>query len=487
MRKNIKVGVSMALTAIMVCAMSSFAFASDDVVTGSKDNITVTKSAQWVQVNGKSADSNGNPYAKITFKVDTTKASTTITNTVSKGGSTDVMLVLDDSISMKDKNKMTLAKQAAVDFTKELMNVSNQSVRVGLVTFNTRAYVNIDLNSDAQHVIDKINMVTAGGGTNIQEGIFYAENILKGSQAKNKMMIVLSDGYPNGHIKDQGSEVATGSNDAEKAINQAKMATEKVPGLKIVTIGYNTTTNTEKTLTNIATTGANGNKMFYKADVKTSDVVKDLASVFEQITETVTSYVIGNTLVDTIPAEFTVVDGSIKVNDSAVTGSLSDDKKTVTWTWGNNKLEQKVYEMSVITTLDKSKVSKEAFTNKSSVYTNGTTIDTSKDSTGSAIFGYGKEGVIKLTSPKLALDPSMLTATTDSTTEEKVTADDKNKSETVNTTDDKTTTTTTDTKDLDESPKTGDSMNTIVFVIMGASALALLTIGGIMMKKKRTR
>ena len=93
MRSKLKVGVSMALSLAMVLAFSTFAYAGDETVSMSQDNITVTKSAEWTKVDGKSIDENGNPYAKISFKVDTTKASTTITNTVSKGGRTDVMLV----------------------------------------------------------------------------------------------------------------------------------------------------------------------------------------------------------------------------------------------------------------------------------------------------------------------------------------------------------------------------------------------------------
>ena len=484
MRSKIKVGISMALSLAMVLAFSTFAYAGDETVSASQDNITVTKSAQWVKVNDKSVDENGNPYAKITFKVDTTKASTTITNTVSKGGSTDIMLVVDNSGSMLSNNKMILAKQAAVEFTKELMQLNSQSVRIGLVTFNTEGYIDLDLNSYDQHVIDKINLIKANGGTNIQKGVYLAQTILKGSQAMNKMMIVLSDGYPNGKMKasEAGPEVAVGNTDAERAINQATMATQVIPGLKIVTIGYDTTSNTEKILTSMATTGANGNKMFYKADVKASQVVQDLAGVFEQITETVTSYVIGNSLVDTIPAEFNIVEGTVTVNDEKIKATLSEDKKTITWSWGENKLENKVYEMSVVTTLDKSKFTTYDFANGKKVYTNGTTIDVSKDSTGSAIFGYGKEGVIKLTSPKLALSNSLLSNEETKKEEDKKT--DANKEQ------DKTVTEETKTatgNDLDESPKTADEYEVMAYILVAACGLVLMVGSGLALNKKRNR
>lgn len=485
MRSKLKVGVSMALSLAMVLAFSTFAYAGDETVSTSQDNITVTKSAEWTKVDGKSVDEKGNPYVKVSFKVDTTKASTAITNTISKGGSTDVMLVLDKSGSMASGEKITLAKEAAVDFTKELMKLNSETVRIGLVTFGTDAGIDLDLNSYDQHVIDKINMVKAGGDTNIQKGIYCAQTILKGSQAKNKMMIVLSDGEPVGQMKasEAGSEVAVGNSDEARAINQATMATQVIPGLKIVTIGYNTTTKTENILTSMATTGANGKKMFYKADIKASQVVQDLAGVFEQITETVTSYVIGNSLVDTIPAEFNVVEGTVKVNDDKVKASLSDDKKTVTWSWGENKLENKVYEMSVVTTLDKSKFKDADFTNGTKVYTNGTTSDVTKDSTGSAIFGYGKEGVIKLTSPKLALSTNILK--NDETTkvkEDKKTDANKESDKTA-----KNETNKADSKDLDNSPKTGDVFDMVLYSLVGLCGLTLTVGSGIALKKKKNR
>ena len=65
MRSKIKVGISMALSLAMVLAFSTFAYAGDETVSASQDNITVTKSAQWVKVNDKSVDENGNPYAPI--------------------------------------------------------------------------------------------------------------------------------------------------------------------------------------------------------------------------------------------------------------------------------------------------------------------------------------------------------------------------------------------------------------------------------------
>ena len=38
---------------------------------------------------------------------------------------------------------------------------------------------------------------------------------------------------------------------------------------------------------------------------------------------------------------------------SVVKAEISEDTHSINWNWGENKLEKKVYEMSVITVLDK--------------------------------------------------------------------------------------------------------------------------------------
>ena len=139
--------------------------------------------------------------------------------------------------------------------------------------------------------------------------------------------------------------------------------------------------------------------------------------------------------------------------------------------------------MSVVTTLDKSKFKDADFTNGTKVYTNGTTSDVTKDSTGSAIFGYGKEGVIKLTSPKLALSTNILK--NDETTkvkEDKKTDANKESDKTV-----KDETNKADSKDLDNSPKTGDAFDMVLYSLVGLCGLTLTVGSGIALKKKKNR
>lgn len=443
MRGKMKAALSMALAVTMVMGMSTVAFAdSESTVSVRQDNITVTKSAQWTTVDGKNQDENGNPYAKINFKVDTTQATTEVTNTVSKGGATDVMLVLDNSGSMAG-NKLTKAKAAACTFADEVMSITANEVKLGLVNFETNAKLCSTLGSNKDTVKNAINGLRDGGGTNMSEGIKIATNEFSKSSAPNKLMIVLGDGYPN-------SSSATKS-----AATAAKNA-----GIKIVTIGYECN---ENLLKEIASDGGAG-KMYYKAAATATNVVKDLGSTFVEISEQVTSTVVGNSLVDKIPAEFDVVEGTTTSNDTNVVPTLSADKKTVTWSWGTNKLEKKVYEMSVVVKLDMSKVPADYITNKSEIYTNGSTIKTDVDSTGSSMFGYGQTGVINLKSPKLSLADKDKVGVKE---EGKLTGEG------------------TEGK-VDDSPKTADGFNPVAIAVLAGAALVLVG-SGVALKKKASR
>ena len=122
-------------------------------------------------------------------------------------------------------------------------------------------------------------------------------------------------------------------------------------------------------------------------------------------------------------------------------------------------------------------------TNGKKVYTNGTTIDVSKDSIGSAIFGYGKEGVIKLTSPKLALSNSILS-------NEETKKEEEDKKTDANKEQDKTVTEETKTatgNDLDESPKTADEYEVMAYILVAACGLVLMVGSGLALNKKRNR
>ena len=449
MIKKSKLVVGMVASLTLVFSSAVTCLADESVVSKSQDNITVTKSAEWTTYNGQSEDANGNRYAKINFKIDTTKASTEITETISKGGDTDIVLILDDSGSMSGKKTAKL-RAAAESFTNEVLAIQDVKVRVGMISFS-----NIDsaktlspLTNDVNTLTAALSNLRASGGTYLTPGIEKADVLMQGSTSANKFYIILSDGDVYNMYK------------AKDAINKSKSTYNE---LKVITIGYDTDTGAERFLRSIATKNCSDQPMFYTADVTASNLVSDLKGVFNQITETVTKYVVGNSLVDTIPAEFSIVDGTIVTNDTNLKADVSADKKTINWNWGENKLEKKVYEMSVITLLDKSKVP-ETYTK---VNTNGVSIDPNCDSSKSAVFSYGSTNRLYLQSPKLALVANV--------TDEQTPAANNPAANNG----------TTNNGTNDDTPATGDTFSTQLYSILAILGLASLTISSIVIKKRR--
>ena len=135
----------------------------------------------------------------LTFKVNGADG-TKITQTTSE---TAVVFVMDISNSMDEKaskknsnTKLYVAKAAAETFAKGLLE--NNKISVGIVSFGTKAYEEQALSKNKEDILKSIKniQVRDSGGTNLQAGIYCAENILTKSSASEKIIVVLSDGVP---------------------------------------------------------------------------------------------------------------------------------------------------------------------------------------------------------------------------------------------------------------------------------------------------
>jgi hypothetical protein len=311
--------------------------------------------------------------------------------------------------------------------------------------------------------------------------------MLEESQVPNKLMVFQSDGVPEQCYKTvnctnkTGADIALGSNDSQCALNQMNILKRKCPNVGVATIGYTHATSDHTVLKQMCTKDSAGNNMFYEstAQANVTAVLGNLASAFKKTENTFTQIITGNTLVDKVPTEYEIIESSLKSNDSTVKGSVNKCKNTVTFTWGQ-KLEKKVYELSFIIKLKKEKVPSCYISSKKEVYTNGTTIDISKDSAGSAVLNYGMSNQIALKSPTLPLDESLFKVATGAPT---VGAPD---SETP-----KAGAPTVDDKDAnkagttasDATPKTADSFNLGMVLMVGAIALAGMVV--VVIRRKR--
>jgi len=150
----------------------------------------------------------------------------------------DIALVLDVSGSMLsvdfEPNRLEVAKDTIINFVEE-----RRQDRIALVIFAGTAYTRIPLTIDHNMIRESVKEVSTGSvnqdGTAIGMAIAVGINRLKNSEAKSKVIILVTDGDNN-----------AGAINPETA---AKMAKEL--GIKIYTIGVGT----DKTIIPIQTLG----------------------------------------------------------------------------------------------------------------------------------------------------------------------------------------------------------------------------------------
>lgn len=111
----------------------------------------------------------------------------------------DIMLVLDTSTSMKAQdfrpNRFIAARDVASEFISERV-----SDRIGLIVFAAQAFTQVPLTIDYSFLQEMLSRVEVGiieDGTAIGTALLTAVNRLKDSEAKSKVVILLTDGQNN--------------------------------------------------------------------------------------------------------------------------------------------------------------------------------------------------------------------------------------------------------------------------------------------------
>ena len=111
----------------------------------------------------------------------------------------NIMLILDTSTSMKAQdfrpNRFIAAREVATDFISDRV-----SDRIGLVVFAAKAFTQVPLTLDYPFLIEMMNAVEVGiieDGTAIGTALITGVNRLRDSEAKSKVVILLTDGQNN--------------------------------------------------------------------------------------------------------------------------------------------------------------------------------------------------------------------------------------------------------------------------------------------------
>ncbi|MGG2467911.1 vWA domain-containing protein [Paraclostridium bifermentans] len=149
----------------------------------------------------KSAKSNNNGTYNITLEA---KGEGLIENSKKA----DIVLVIDSSGSMNDK--IDKVQDAAKNLSENILNGSNDDqVRISVADFsynnNRNQYykpgasskVQTNFTSNLNKINKAIDKIDSGGGTNTQDGIWRAQNLLEDSRDEaNKYVVFFSDGLP---------------------------------------------------------------------------------------------------------------------------------------------------------------------------------------------------------------------------------------------------------------------------------------------------
>lgn len=112
----------------------------------------------------------------------------------------DIVLVLDVSGSMAG-NPLEETKKASSKF---ISTILKEDASIGIVTYDNSASMVSNFSIDEQTLNVIANEITDGGGTNIESGLAKAQEMLSTSNAKKKIIVLMSDGEPNdGKVGDE--------------------------------------------------------------------------------------------------------------------------------------------------------------------------------------------------------------------------------------------------------------------------------------------
>jgi len=171
----------------------------------------------------------------------------------------DILTVLDTSGSMQMYHKLDNAKAIIKDFVKNRVND-----RMGLVIFGNIAYIASPLTYDKKtfnEILSRVYPGIAGQSTAIYDALFLSTNLFKKSKAKNKIIILITDGMDN----------------SSKTPRDLVLETLKKDKIKVYTIGIGLSVNA-KDLENIAK--STGGKFFW---IQNSNELKNVYNTINRL------------------------------------------------------------------------------------------------------------------------------------------------------------------------------------------------------------
>lgn len=407
--------------------------AQQSVVYGTYDN------GPWTQVNGMTADSSAQNYKNDATGADVTYSKTATpvegqndtynitlkieskTSSTAPGASA-VVLVIDSSGSMKD-GRLTNAKNVAKSFI-DSYGTSGSDRYLAVVNFDTYAnafefgrdktsWLDVSNGTNRQTAKNRFDNLSAGGGTNLEQGLTKAKDLLNSSTVKsianeNKFVIVLTDGEPtfynntrnwniwNGVWQPEGE----GDSCNQDTYNATVTAATKLKSSanSVYTVCYGAQNEiidcTNETVSNFLKTKiATSAALAYEA----SDGYESLKTAFEEIYKSIEKGLSsGFTVTDPMSAFIQLDKSSIKDATAKVNGN------TITWTPTTGEVSEengvKTYTYTLTYTV-KLDTSADGFVDNKYYATNGVTTLAFKDGDENITRNFNVPGV-KGTAPR---------------------------------------------------------------------------------------
>lgn len=105
----------------------------------------------------------------------------------------EIVLVLDTSGSMSG-TPIEETRKASENFINTILD---EDACIGVVTYDSGASMISDFSVDKTWLSESVAGINSGGGTNIEAGLAKAREMLEASNAKKKIIVLMSDGEPN--------------------------------------------------------------------------------------------------------------------------------------------------------------------------------------------------------------------------------------------------------------------------------------------------
>ena len=187
--KKISKKISSLLVGCLTLGMLSSPLATAE--TSTPEGFIKTESGLYIKKSVSKVENTDNQY-RISFDISGTAPKVAMPTA-------EIVLVIDRSGSMKDTNKeqkITKVKNAAKDFCKTILDGKGDNVKISIVTYASSASLDIKSSNNLNNLNSKIDSLKANGGTNTEEGIKEAKNIISNINADKKYVVLFTDGLP---------------------------------------------------------------------------------------------------------------------------------------------------------------------------------------------------------------------------------------------------------------------------------------------------